>query len=50
MNSLEFVLFSIVFILVLTAMILLKDKVLVFNWEQGLKIYFEDKEDRDEVQ
>ncbi|GEM_PF-3139440 len=42
MSGLGFSLFSIVWILTLVSMILFKNKVIVFEWEKGLKVYFED--------
>lgn len=47
MNKIAFVLFSLVWILTLTAIILLRGKALVFDKERGLKIYVEE-EDADE--
>lgn len=51
MIGLNMVLASITTISIAAAMILLKNKALVFDWERGLKIYIEQREeDNDELQ
>lgn len=45
MIGLNMVLASITTIFVITAMIVFRNKALVFDWNKGLKIYFDEREE-----
>lgn len=49
MNKLGFCLFGIVWILTLVSMLIFKNKKIVFEWSNGIKIYFEEKDKEDET-
>lgn len=48
MKNIETVLFTVIWIGTMASMFVFRNKLLVVDWENGLKIYLEDKERSDE--